>query len=95
MGLGRMIWRSTGIGAIIDTTKNIINEGSLTKGIKRTLKEDFCEDYPVTKMVYELGECDGKVKGYEKALDEYESKLLKQADEFLKQTCILENQKKC
>lgn len=36
MGLGRMLWRSTGIGRTIDTVKNMVEEGS----VNRRRKED-------------------------------------------------------
>lgn len=46
MGLKRMIWRSTGIGRAIDTIRNVVDERSLVDGVKRTVKEDYCEDNP-------------------------------------------------
>ena len=88
MGLKRFLWRSTTLGRLIDTTKNVIKEGSLTEGYIRTFKEDVTEDNPITKPFYEMGKYDGKVEGYEKASYEYENKLLKQADEFLEQKKI-------
>ncbi len=93
MGLARMLWRSTGIGRTIDTVKNVVEEGSVIEGIKRTAKEDWCEDNPVTSRVYASGRYDGKIEGYEEASDEYEEKLLKQADEFLKQKQIFESER--
>ena len=60
-------------------------EGSVKDGIKRTIKEDFTEDNPIGKAIYQSGKYDGKVEGYEEASGEYEKKLLAQADEFLKQ----------
>lgn len=93
MGISRMLWRSTGIGRTIDTIKNIADEGSLVEGIKRTVKEDYCEDNPLTSAIYKSGKYDGKVEGYEEASDEYEKKFLAQADEFLKQTRIFESEK--
>ena len=85
MGLGRFLWRATGIGHRIDTVKNIVEEGSIVKGVKKTIKEDFCEDNPVTAHVYNVGKFDGKKDGYAQASKEYEVKLLEQADLFLKQ----------
>lgn len=85
MGLGRLFWRATGIGHRIDTVKNIIDEGSIVKGVKKTVKEDFCEDNPVTAHIYNVGKFDGKKDGYAQASEEYEAKLLEQADLFLKQ----------
>ncbi len=86
MGLGRFLWRATGIGHRIDTVKNIVQEGSIVKGVKKTIKEDFCEDNPVTAHIYNVGKFDGKKDGYVQASKEYEAKLLEQADLFLKQT---------
>lgn len=93
MGLERMLWRSTGLGRTIDTVKNMVEEGSVIEGIKRTAKEDLCEDNPITSRVYQAGRYDGKVEGYEEASDEYEEKLLKQADEFLRQKKIYERER--
>lgn len=92
MGIGRMLWRSTGIGYAIDTIKNVVEEGGIVEGVIRTTKEDWCEDNPITSKIYQAGRYDGKVEGYEDASDEYENKLLKQADEFLKQEQIFENE---
>ena len=93
MGLGRMLWRSTGIGRTIDTVKNMVEEGSVIEGVKKTVKEDWCEDNPITSRVYQAGKYDGKVEGYEEASHEYEEKLLKKADECLKQKQIFESER--
>lgn len=93
MGIGRMLWRSIGPGRTIDTIKNIIEEGSVVEGIKRTVKEDIYEDNPITSRIYQSGRYEGKVEGYVEASKEYESKLLAQADEFLKQKEIFEDQR--
>lgn len=85
MGLKRFVWRSTSAGRIIDTVSNMVEEGSITEGFKRTLKEDLCEDNPLTKPIYDTGKYDGQIEGYNQASAEYEEKLLKQAEEFLKQ----------
>jgi hypothetical protein len=68
-------------------------ERSVVEGFKRTVREDLCEDNPITSRVYQAGRYDGKVEGYEEASDEYESKLLKQADEFLKQQEIFDSER--
>lgn len=86
MGLLRGIWRSSLIGRTIDTVRNVVEEGNVRDGLKRTFKEDITEDNPFTKAIYESGKYDGKEEGYIEASDEYEKKLLAQADEFLKQT---------
>lgn len=85
MGLGRLIWRSTPLGRTIDTVKNMVEEGSVVEGYKRTIKEDITEDSPIGKAIYSSGKYDGKKEGYAEASDEYENKLLKQAEEFLNQ----------
>lgn len=90
MGLKRLMWRSTGIDRTIDTLKNIIDEGSVIDGVKRTVKEDVYEDNPIGKAIYEVGAYDGKKSGYVQASAEYEKKLLKQADLFLEQQRIYE-----
>jgi DNA repair exonuclease SbcCD ATPase subunit len=71
----------------------MVEEGSVVEGIKRTAKEDWCEDNPVTSRIYQAGRYDGKVEGCEEASDEYEKKLLEQADEFLKQKKIYETER--
>lgn len=93
MGLKRYIWRTTKLGRTVDTVKNIVEEGNIKDGLKRTLKEDICEDNPIGKAIYETGNFDGKKAGYEMASNEYETKLLKQADEFLAQKQIFEAEK--
>lgn len=93
MGIKRFLRRSIGGDEIIDTIKNIIDEASIVDGIKRTLKEDLCEDNPITSMIYRVGHHDGKKEGYSKASYEYEKKLLEQADIFLEQKKIFENER--
>ena len=55
MGLMRAIWRGTGIGRTVDTVRNIVDEGSFTDGVKRTIKEDWTEDNPIGKVIYDSG----------------------------------------
>lgn len=93
MGLKRGLWRSTGIGWVVDAVKNVVDEGSVSDGVKKTIKEDMTEDSPIGKMIYESGRYDGKKEGYEAASAEYENKLLEQADLFLKQTKVFENER--
>lgn len=90
MGLKRGLWRSTGVGRTIDTVKNIVDEGSISGGVKRMIKEDLTEDNPLGKIIYDSGRYDGKKEGYEEASAEYEHKLIEQADRFLKQEKVLE-----
>ena len=91
MGFGRWIWRRTLIGETIDTVRNIRKERSFFKGIKRTFKEEICEDNPLTSAIYRAGKFDGKKQGYIDASQTYEKKLLSQADEFLSQKKNLES----
>lgn len=93
MGLLRGIWRSSGIGRTIDTVRNIIDEGSAVDGVKRTIKEDWTEDNPIGAIIYNSGKYDGKIEGYVEASNEYEAKLLEQADKFLQQTKIYESER--
>lgn len=69
-----MLWRSTRIGRTIDTIKNIADEGSLVEGVKRTIKEDYCEDNPLINA--KSDKYDGKIEGDEETSCEYEKKLL-------------------
>ena len=93
MGIMRGIWRSTLMGRTIDTVKNMVDEGSIVEGYKRTIKENFTEDNPIGKAIYDSGKHDGKKEGYQQASDEYEKKLLKQADEFIEQKKIYESER--
>lgn len=54
------------------------------------IKEDWTEDNPLGKMIYDSGRYDGKKEGYEEASAEYEHKLIEQADRFLTQTRVFE-----
>jgi molecular chaperone GrpE (heat shock protein) len=86
MGLGRFIKHVLAPGtATMDLVKNMVDEGSVVEGCKKSIKQEFTEDNPLTSSVYKYGKYDGKKEGYEEASDEYEKKLLEQADEFLKQ----------
>jgi hypothetical protein len=67
-----------------DMTKNMTDEG-IVEGTKKSLKQEFCEDNPVTALIYKVGKSDGKVEGYAEASDVYEKKLFEQADLFLQE----------
>ena len=82
MGMLRGLWRSTMVGRSIDTIKNMVDEGSVVEGYKRTIKEDWTEDNPVGKTIYNSGKYDGKKEGYVEASYEYEKKLIEQANKF-------------
>ena len=90
MGTVKFIKHVLSPGTIaVDTVKNIINEGGVVKGCKATIKREFTENNPLTSTLYKVGKQDGilegKVEGYVEASNEYEKKLLSQADEFIKQ----------
>lgn len=92
MGFVRFLRRTTLAGRAIDTVKNIIDEGSVTGGVKRTLKEDFCEDIPITAPFYNMGKRDGKKEGYIEASSVYGLKLRSLTDMFLSQKKVYGNQ---
>lgn len=92
MGVGRFIRRINPTVHTVETVQNIVKEKSVKKGLERTFREDFCEDNPLTRSVYDVGKLDGKEEGYVEASQEYESKLLGQAAEFLKQRELDEKQ---
>lgn len=77
----------------VDTVKNMRDEGSVVKGYKKTIKETYCEDMPITSHIYKAGKNDGKVAGYNEASQKYEEKLLKQADEFINQKKVFETER--
>ena len=86
MGLRRFIKHALVPGTIaMDLVKNMIDEGDIVEGAKKSIKQEITEDNPFTAPVYMYGKYDGKKEGYAEASDEYEKKLLEQADEFLKQ----------
>lgn len=93
MGILRGLWRSTGIGRTIDTVRNIVEAGDFVDGVKRTIKEDWTEDNPLGSVIYNSGKYDGKIEGYAEASDEYEAKLIEQADKFLQQQKIFESER--
>ena len=69
-----------------DSIKNMIDEGSVVEGWKKSIKQEYCEDNPVTVPIYRAGEYDGKVKGYTEASDEYDKLFLEQEEKFRQQT---------
>ena len=78
-----------------DYKVNSIVGNGLVDGILIEGAEYFCEDKPVTSITYKIGNDDGNIKGkkegYVQASSEYEKKLLKQAENFLKQKDTLVN----
>ncbi|WP_058953074.1 hypothetical protein [Clostridium tyrobutyricum] len=76
----------------IDMAQKIVENG-VVDGIKEKIKEDLLEDTPVISHIYNVGKYDGKKDGYAQASHEYEKKLLKQADEFLKQANVFKSDK--
>ena len=86
MGLGRFIKHTLEPATFaIDLVKNMLDTNSVVEGFKKSIKQEFTEDNPLTSSVYKYGKYYGKKEGYAEASAEYEKKLLEQADEFLKQ----------
>ena len=93
MGILRQIIKMNPIGRAATTLYNVVDEGSVINGIKRTFKEDVTEDNPITSFVYKMGKSNGRQDGYVQASHEYEEKLLEQADLFLSQKMNFEKER--
>lgn len=93
MGLKRWLWRSSKIVKTVDTIKNIKDEGSIIGGVKKTVGENYKEDNPLTSAIYRSGKYDGKKEGYSEASEQYEAKLIEQADRFLQQKEVFESER--
>lgn len=85
MGIKRAIRRLNPINNYKDLYNNIKEEGSVFKGIMRWEKEGWIEDPLIISQIYGMGKKDGKRDGYNKASEEYNHKLLDQAEKFLKE----------
>lgn len=86
MGLGRFLKHVLVSGTYtVDLVKNMVDEGSVVGGYKKSINQEIAEDNSFTSPVYKYGKYDGKKEGYAEASTEYEKSLLNQADEFLKQ----------
>ncbi len=93
MGFIRFLMKQTIPGySTVNTIKNIVDEGGVSGGVKRTLKEDFCEDNPITSTFYKIGKNDGKQEGYVEASKVYELKLRSLTEMFLNQKKVYDNQ---
>lgn len=93
MGFIRFLMKQTIPGySTVNTIKNIVDEGGVSGGLKRTLKEDFCEDNPITSTFYKIGKNDGKQEGYVEASKVYELKLRSLTEMFLNQKKVYDNQ---
>lgn len=93
MGFIRFLMKQTIPGySTVNTIKNIVDEGGVSRGVKRTLKEDFCEDNPITSTFYKIGKNDGKQEGYVEASKVYELKLRSLTEMFLNQKKVYDNQ---
>lgn len=94
MGFGRFLKHTLFPPSIyVDIIKNMKDEGSVIEGYKRTLKENYYEDNPISSRIYNAGRFEGKKEGYVDASQEYEKKLLSQADEYINQTKVFEKEK--
>ena len=71
MGFKRWLWRNTGVGLIYDTVENMCEEKNILEGAKKTAKEYFSEDDPITSTLFKAGKkegmLEGKMIGYEEA----------------------------
>ena len=93
MGFIRFLMKQTIPGySTVNTIKNIVDEGGVSGGVKRTLKEDFCEDNPITSTFYKIGKNDGKQEGYVEASKVYELKLRSLTEMFLNKKKVYDNQ---
>lgn len=93
MGFIRFLMKQTIPGySTVNTIKNIVDEGGVSRGVKRTLKEDFYEDNPITSTFYKIGKNDGKQEGYVEASKVYELKLRSLTEMFLNQKKVYDNQ---
>ena len=94
MGLGELLKKALIPGYKEYTLiKDIKEQGGIIAGIKENARRDRQEDNPFTSRVYQEGKHDGKKDGYVAASAEYEKKLLAQADEFLKQKELFQQQR--
>ncbi len=90
MGFKRFLKKSLIPGYELKSiVENVVTFG-VVDGLKEEFKETYLEDMPGISHVYNAGKYDGKKEGYEKASNEYEKKLIKQANEFLKQEKVFE-----
>lgn len=90
MGFKRFLKKSLIPGYELKSiVENVVTFG-VVDGLKEEFKETYLDDMPGISHVYNAGKYDGKKEGYEKASNEYEKKLIKQADEFLKQEKVFE-----
>lgn len=93
MGLLRGFAKLNPIYRTANAIQNVVEEGSIIDGLKRTYKEDLTEDNPIGKIIYDSGKHDGNKEGYARASEQYEEKLLRQANEFLSQKKDFEHER--
>ena len=77
MGLGRFI-KHTLVPATftIDLVKNMLDTNSVVEGYKKSIKQEFTEDNPLTSSVYKYGKYYGKKEGYAEASAEYDCRIM-------------------
>lgn len=93
MGFKRLLKKSLIPGyALKSLVENVATFG-VFDGLKEEFKETYLEDMPGTSHIYNAGKHEGEKDGYVQASYEYEKKLLKQGEEFLKQTKLFEGDK--
>lgn len=94
MDVFRKIRRSSPALHAAETVKNMVDEKSVIKGVKKTLHEDICEDSVIGAAIYNSGHKAGYRKGYEEASRVYETKLHRQAQAFFDKTEVVKVQLK-
>lgn len=86
MGLSRFLKKVLIPGYYQYKVVKKVSENGIVNGVKEELKEDFLDDIPIISHIYDAGKndgyIDGKEEGYVQASNEYEQKLLKQAEKF-------------
>ena len=96
MGVGKVVKyillpQTLAIDMTVDIYEAIFDEEY--DDVKERLKKVYLKYNPIANAVYKIGQNDGKKEGYTEASNEYEKKLLKQANEFINQQNIYEEQK--
>lgn len=93
MGFKRFLKKSLIPGYRLKGIVENVATFGVVDGLKEEFKETYLEDMPGVSHIYNAGKYEGKKEGYIQASNEYEKKLLKQGEEFLKQTKIFESDK--
>lgn len=93
MGISRFLKKAFIPGYNLLNTVEKIADYGVVDGLKEKFKEDWLEDNPITGTLYQAGKNEGHKEGYIEASNEYEAKLLKQANYFLSQKKVYQSEK--